>query len=169
MAANDRRARSDSADAQIKAMQDTKKRVEWPSLEVTRLPKEEDADRAQAIFDRIATSRAPDDWRQHDPILAAHLANCTVELDKLLTLVARTGWVTSAGKNGTQFTRTPLLDPIQHLTTRQLALARALGLTGTPTDAVTIEKNAKGAARASVALGGDDAIASLLAQPIGRN
>lgn len=150
-------------------MNDTKKRVEWPSLEVTRLPRQDDADRAQAIFDRIATSRAPDDWRQHDPILIAHLSNCTVELDKLLALVAKTGWVTSAGKNGNQFTRTPLLDPIQHLTTRQLSLARALGLTGTPTDAVTVEKNAKGVAKAAGVFGGDDAISSLLAQPVGRN
>ena len=150
-------------------MQDTSKRIEWPSLEVTRLPREEDAGRAEAIFDRIVTSRAPDDWRQHDPILIAHLANCTVELDKLLALVAKTGWVTAAGKNGNQFTRTPLLDPIQHLTTRQLSLARALGITGSPTDAVTIEKNAKGASTAANAIQGDDDIASLLAQPMRNN
>ncbi len=162
-----RRARSDSVEAQIKAMADTQKRVEWPSLEVTRLPREEDADRAQSIFDRIITSRAPDDWRQHDPVMAAQLANCTVELDKLMAVVAKTGWVTSAGKHGTQFTRTPLLDPIQHLTTRQMSLARALGITGSPTDAVTVEKNAKGAAKANHAV--HDSIADLLAQPMGRN
>lgn len=169
MPVDKRRSRSDSVEAQIKAMNDTKRRIEWPSLEVTRLPKEEDAERAQAIFDRIVTSRAPDDWRQHDPILVAHLSNATVELDKLLTLVSRTGWVTSSGKSGTQFTRTPLLDPIQHLTTRQLSLARALGITGSPTDAVTVEKSAKGVAKAAATVQFNDGIGSLLAQPIGKN
>lgn len=165
MSMSNRRQRSDSVDAAIRAMADTKKRIEWPSLEVSRLPVKEDADRAQMIFDRISTSRAPDDWRQHDPILAANLANTTVELDKLLTQVAQNGWVIPAGKHGTQMTRTPLLDPIQHLTNRQLALSRALGLTGAPTDSVTVEKNAKGARKAAAALQGDDELSSLLARP----
>lgn len=122
-----------------------------------------------AIFDRIMTSRSPDDWREFDPILAANLATTTVELDKLLAIVAKAGWVVQAGRNGTQFARSPLLDPIQHLTTRQLSLARALGITGAPADAVTIEKNAKTANKASGTVAENDDIASLLAQPTGRN
>jgi hypothetical protein len=128
-------------------MKDTAKRIEWPSIEVSRLPRPEDADRAQAIFDRIMTSRAYDDWRQHDPIMAASLANTSVELDKLMALTAKSGWVIGGGgKNGDKMLRTPLLDPIQHLTMRQLALARALGITGQPTDAKTVASNARLAA-----------------------
>jgi hypothetical protein len=166
MSASTRRPPSNSLDAQIKSFADTKRRIEWPTVEVTRLPRPEDDEKAQAIFDRIITSRAPDDWRQHDPVFAAQLANVTVELDKLMALVAKTGWVTQAGKHGTQFARTPLLDPIQHLTTRQLSLARALGLSGEPTDARTVDKNARASAAAARAAGaaGDDDAYSLLAR-----
>lgn len=142
-----RRARSDSSYAAVQAFR-APKSLEWPSLEVTRLPAEADDKRAQAIFDRIATSRAPGDWRQHDPVLIAQLAIVQVQLDSTMQILATEGWTTLGGKTGMTPIRSPHVDIAQHLSTRALALSRALGITGDPIDSRTVRKNARAIADA---------------------
>jgi hypothetical protein len=141
-----RRPRSDSISASLAAHRAQRDGVPitWPTDAVTPLPNPADAERAMLIFERILSARAPEDHRDFDAVLAASLANCSIELDKLNSLVARAGWVVGgAGRNGDKITRSPLLDPITHLTQRQLALARSLGLSGLPTDAKVIAANGR--------------------------
>jgi hypothetical protein len=132
MATGNRRPRSDSVSAAVTAFRHTAAQIEWPELEVSRLPRADDDRRAQAIFDRIISSRAPGDWRQHDPVLIAQLSVVQVELDKIMSILAAEGWTSFGGKNGDTRIRSPLIDPAQHLSTRALALSRALGITGDP-------------------------------------
>jgi hypothetical protein len=128
----------------------------WPELEVSRLPRAEDEERAQAIVDRISSSRALEDWRQHDPVLIAQLAVVQVELDKIMVQLSAEGWTTLGGKHRSTPVRSPLIGPARHLATRSLALARALGITGEPADADTVANRAKTASAASRAMAGDD-------------
>jgi hypothetical protein len=157
-----RRERSDSIHTHVSLVADARNPLEWPEDAVSRMVRPEDDAIATRIFDRIATSRAKRDWRLFDSAMIAELAVVTVELDKLMLLVQKSGWVTSKqGRSGTVLTRTPLLDPIQHLSTRQINLSRALRITGLPTDARTVA-NAAVREKDIVPFGGP---VSLLAQP----
>ena len=127
-----RRTHNDTAEAAIQNFKDAAGRFTWPSEEVTPLADETKQARAQKIADRIFTARAPRDWRPFDKVLIAQLAITTAELDGLQTMISRTGYVVGAeGRNGKmQFTRSPLLDPLQALQNREITLARALSITG---------------------------------------
>lgn len=138
-----RRPRTDSAAAAVRAFATAKERLEWPELEVTRMTNPEDDQRAQAIFSKISTSRAPEDWRQHDAVLIAQLAVVQVSLDQAMVELTTNGWTALGGKTGLTPVRSPMLDVAQHLSSRALALSRALGITGDPIDGRTVAKNAK--------------------------
>lgn len=127
-----RRTHKNTVQAAVEDFRDAAHLFTWPADEVTPLPDPDKQARAQAIADRLWTARASRDWRQFDRVLIAQLALTTAELDGIQTLISKTGYVVGQpGKNGkTQYTRSPLLDPLQALQNRQITLSRALGVTG---------------------------------------
>ena len=127
-----RRTHSNTVEAAVQDFRDSAGRFTWPEDEVTPLPDETKQARAQKIADRLFTARAPRDWREFDRVLIAQLALTTAELDGIQSLISRSGYVVGKeGRNGkTQYTRSPLLDPLQALQNRQITLSRALGVTG---------------------------------------
>ena len=162
------RLRSDSTTVAVAAAQAAKKgesRFQWPST--WQLPDDTaKAENALRAADDIWALRPPAEWSQAEVSIIAELAILSADLSAIQKILSDTNYlVRREGKGGQMIaTRSPLLDPAQHLSTRRLALSRSLGLTGSAT-------NPRGAgARAQVfnqfadTLGGPDGAFSLLAQ-----
>ena len=133
-----RKLRSDSVTAQI-AMAQTSQRLdmqfEWPST--WDLPDDvEKAERAKLVADDVWSTRPPNEWSPVERNLIAELAIITADLAAIQKILSDSNYlVKREGKGGRMVaSRSPLLDPAQHLSTRKLALARSLGLTGSATN-----------------------------------
>ena len=133
-----RKLRSDSLTSQV-AMAQTSQRAdmqfEWP--ETWDLPDDaEKAERAKLVADDVWSTRPPNEWSPVERNLIAELAIITADLAAIQKILSDSNYlVKREGKGGRMVaSRSPLLDPAQHLSTRKLALARSLGLTGSATN-----------------------------------
>ena len=126
-----RKLRSDSVTSQIAMAQKPGVQFEWP--EAWDLPSDpEKAERAKRIADDIWASRPPGEWSAFEVNIIAELAVVSADLAAINKILSDTNYlIKREGKNGRMVaSRSPLLDPAQHLSTRKLALSRSLGLTG---------------------------------------
>jgi hypothetical protein len=126
-----RRARSDSLSASVAAFGRANQQPAWPAT-VSRLPRPADADRAETVFEGIVSQRDPQDWRPNDLALAAQLANCMSQADRVSQEIEREGWTIPSPKNPDYQLRNPKLDALTLISSRQLSLTRALALNGSP-------------------------------------
>lgn len=159
-----RRAKSDSVSTAVSAFKRIGLQIGWPA-QVSKLPRQEDADRAAAIFGGILEARDPADWRPSNLMLSAQLANTMAQADRITMEIEAEGWTVPSPKNPLQQIRNPLLDALTLISSRQLSLTRALALNGPPSDRKTVSKNARTADAARRSIAGDD-LESLLAQPV---
>lgn len=150
-----RRAKSNSTQVAVQAFREAAQKPQWPAGDVTPLPDPEQAARALDLYLRTMTSRAPQDWRASDCALVAAFANASIQLDAMTVEITKQGWTVPSARNPEIMTRNPLLDAVQHLTTRQLSLARAIGVSGLPTDARTVRGGAKAANHARAVMFND--------------
>ena len=126
-----RKLRSDSITAQIAMAQTSSIQFEWP--ETWDLPDDPaKAERAKLVADDIWSCRPPSEWSAAERSLIAELAIVTADLAAIQKILSDSNYlVKREGKGGRMVaSRSPLLDPAQHLSTRKLALSRSLGLTG---------------------------------------
>jgi hypothetical protein len=157
-----RRAQSNSVGAQVDAFRRAGQTLSWPDA-IRQLPHQDDADRAGAIFAALAQSRDIADWRPGDILLLAQLANANAQADRLTHEIEVTGWTIPSPKNPDQQIRNPALDAMSMVSSRQLALTRALALNGAPGDRRTAANHQRTAAAARAIVEDDDGH-SLLAQ-----
>ena len=130
-----RKLRSDSVTAQVAMAQTANIQFEWPST--WDLPEDTTkAERAKLIADDIWSARPPNEWSAAERNIIAELAIVSADLAAIQKMLSDSNYlVKREGKGGRMVaTRSPLLDPAQHLSTRKLALARSLGLTGSATN-----------------------------------
>ena len=128
-----RRQRSDSTTAAVKMTQQALAKPGFPWPQAWDLPSDEDkARRAQLIADDIYAVRPREEWTAAECNIIAELAIVSADLAVIQNLLSESNYlVKREGKGGRMVaTRSPLLDPAQHLSTRKLALTRSLGLTG---------------------------------------
>jgi len=104
---------------------------EWPGS--WDLPQDE-AKRAKvlALCDDVWNGRDPRDWRETDSNIVAEFALVSIDLAETQAVLSECNYlITKEGRGGREIqTRHPLMDAAQHLTTRRMALARSLALTG---------------------------------------
>lgn len=128
-----RKLRSDSLTAQVETAQTAMAEIafEWPGS--WDLPQDE-AKRAKvlALCDDVWLGRDPRDWRETDSNIIAEFALVSIDLSETQTVLSECNYlITKEGRGGREIqTRHPLMDAAQHLTTRRMALARSLAITG---------------------------------------
>ena len=126
-----RKLRSDSITSQVAMAQTSSIQFEWP--ETWDLPEDATkAERAKLIADDIWSARPPNEWSAAERNIIAELSVVSADLAAIQKILSDSNYlVKREGKDGRMVaSRSPLLDPAQHLSTRKLALARSLGLTG---------------------------------------
>lgn len=128
-----RKLRSDSLTAQVETTQTAMAEIafEWPGS--WDLP--EDAEKRAkvlALCDDVWNGRDPRDWRETDGNIIAEFALVSIDLSETQTILSECNYlIEKEGRGGKIIkTRHPLMDAAQHLTTRRMALARSLALTG---------------------------------------
>ena len=132
------RLRSDSTTVAVAAAQAAKKgesRFKWPLT--WQLPDDpEKAENALRAADDIFALRPPPEWSQAEISIIAELAILSADLSVIQKILSDTNYlVKREGKGGRMVaSRSPLLEPAQHISTRRLALSRSLGLTGSATN-----------------------------------
>ena len=125
-----RRQRADSLTAQVAAHQQQAGVFEWP--DVVDLPDDEDkARRCLQIADDVFATRAPDDWRDSDPLLIAEFCIVSVDLNEHQSELTNSGYFHEvAGRNGRTVVATnPRVDVVHRLSSRRSKLAGVLALT----------------------------------------
>ena len=133
-----RKLRSDSIAAQIAMAQTAQKsdvQFTWP--ETWDLPDDPaKAERAKLIADDIWSTRPPGEFSAFEVNIIAELATVSADLAAINKILSDTNYMVKREAKGGRMvaTRSPLLDPAQHLSTRKLALSRSLGLTGSATN-----------------------------------
>ena len=142
-----RKQRSDSVTGLVAAAQEAKTEVSfaWPADLVTPMQDEERQSQAQRFADQFYSSRASRDWRPGDIVMIAELAkNCTT-LDQVNGQLEAEGLVIEGegSKGQTVWKKHPLSDAQVQLSNRNMALMRALSLTGTAQDSRTTANNAR--------------------------
>ena len=142
-----RKQRSDSVSGLLsasKAARDSSD-FEWPDDLISQMQDAAKQAQAQRLCDRFWKSRAPENWRPGDAIMLCELAKCSVTLDEVnCTLEAEGLTIIGEGSKGQPVhKRHPLADAQVQLSNRQLALMRALALTGTAQDTRSVANNAR--------------------------
>lgn len=93
MTTDNRATRSDSNDGALDAMQEAAREVVAPS-QVTFRPGD------QEFFDAIVGERAPSEWSTSDLLLAANLARCFADIERVTREVASEGDTVTTPKGG---------------------------------------------------------------------
>jgi len=113
-----RRKRSDSVDAQIQASFGNNS-LQWPAA----IAKADGA--VDAIFAGILSSRTAADWREHDLVLAAQLANCHLQADRVFQELCAAGFLINRDEEQIKH---PLVVPWRALQATILSLTTKLRL-----------------------------------------
>lgn len=122
MSKHEQKVRIDSMEMAIeKAQQDTY--VTWPEYAVTLPTGQRDKDRVQRLFSEVIASQPDSFWSVSRIPLAARLAFCTLEVDKIHTTLIAAKYKQLSGEHK------PLLALMTSLTNERDRLARALKLT----------------------------------------
>ena len=83
---------------------------------------------AEPYYADIVRARARDEWNEYQLTVAAQMANCMADQDEVRAELALEGWVVVNAK-GTQVAN-PLVNIVEALARRQMALSRSLQMTG---------------------------------------
>lgn len=117
-----RQARSDSAKAAIDA-------AKAAALPLPRPPEHVQLSaNAEPYYEDIVRARAREEWNPYQLTVAAQMANCMADQDEVRAELALEGWVVVNAK-GTQVAN-PLVNIVEALARRQMALSRSLQMTG---------------------------------------
>lgn len=144
-AKSQRQARSDSADAMVRAA----KNVVAPDLRPPAHVQVSAA--AEPYYLDIVRARAREEWNPHQLTIAAQLAQCMVDQEEVRAAIALDGWTTVNAK-GTEVAN-PMVSISEQLARRQMALGRSLQMIGRglgdprkPTKQRELEQKARGLA-----------------------
>lgn len=139
MKTTDKRARTDTAKAAIRATQNAAKPPIEPPACINLRP----ADRP--FWDRIVTSKARDNWTEIDLVTAGHLARAQADIEILQQQIDSDGYVVDGKVN-------PAAQMLETLSKRTIALTRvlqvhALATVGRSADTVNAAKLEREAAQ----------------------
>lgn len=139
MKTTDKRARTDTAKAAIRATQNAAKPPIEPPACINLRP----ADRP--FWDRIVSSKARDNWTEVDLVTAGHLARAQSDIELLQSQIDRDGYVIEGKVN-------PAAQMLETLSKRAIALTRvlqvhALATVGRSADTVNAAKLEREAAQ----------------------